>query len=140
MVAVGAVLEHKPDGTILIIKRASTLDWRPGHWEIGYGRIDQFETPESGLQRETHEELGITDLQIHQILTVWHFFRGSEIAENELIGITYYCTTNTKAITISDEHTEFAWVTPKEAMQKVTEPGILRDIKAYQALKQKSTA
>ncbi len=139
MVAVGAVLENTLDETILIIKRAPTLDWRASHWEIGYGRIDQFESPEQGLARETFEELGVTYFSIRRVLTVWHLFRGSQKAENELVGITYYCTTNTKSIKLSDEHTDYAWVTPEEAVKKITEPGIIRDVTAYVAYKQSIT-
>lgn len=89
MVAVGASIEHAETHKILVIQRTGSLDWQAGKWELLYGRIDQFEDAQTGLRREVSEETGITDLEIGQVLRVWHIFRGPEIAENELIGITF---------------------------------------------------
>ncbi|MCL4208397.1 NUDIX domain-containing protein [Patescibacteria group bacterium] len=132
MVASGAVIEQNNTGKILLVQRASSLDWQPNEWEIMYGRIDQFEDTESGLKREVREEVGITDLEIVEVLTVWHIFRGSEkIAENELIGITYHCRTNQLEPVLSNEHQAFKWVTPEEALDLVKVDGIRRDIKKF---------
>lgn len=131
MVAVGAAIELQDTGKILIIQRTPEADWKPLHWEIGYGRIDQHEDPEQGLRREVFEELGLTDLTVKKILRVWHLYRGSKKAENDLIGITYMCSTNTKEIKLSSEHVAFKWVEPSEALELVTEPGIKEDIKIF---------
>lgn len=135
MVAVGAVVEYKKTGKILITKRASTQDWRPGDWEIGYGRIDQFEDPIDGLKREFFEEVGLTDLQVGKILSAWHIYRGPKKAENDLIGITYHCTTNTEKIVLSYEHEAYRWVNPEEALLLVKEEGIQRDVKRFIEMK-----
>jgi 8-oxo-dGTP diphosphatase len=136
MVAVGAVIEHAPTGKILIIQRSLDQDWHGGEWEIGYGRIDQFEDPLDGLRREQKEETGLTDLTIGPILSVWHILRGTQkLPENDLIGITYACSTNTDTIVLSDEHSAYRWVKPEEALKLVTVEGILRDIRLFMALK-----
>lgn len=130
MVAVGAVIVN-PEGKILLIKRSSTLDWHPGEWEIMYGRIAQHESPQSGLVREVSEELNIT-ITAGTPLTCWHIYRGhEEIAENELIGITFLATTNKLEIKLSDEHEDYRWVTPTQALELITVDGIRRDIQAY---------
>lgn len=139
MVAVGAVVEYKKTGDILIVQRLFDLDWHPGEWEIGYGRLDQFETPEEGLRREQAEEVGLTDLTIKSILSNWHIFRGPETAENELIGITYHCQTSNKKITLSDEHAAYRWVKPAEALELVKIDGIRRDIQQFIELKNKQS-
>ncbi len=131
MVAIGAVIEHKKTGKILVLKRAPTLDWRPGEWEIDYGRIAQFEGPEEGLKREVLEETGIQDLQVQGMLRVWHIYRGPKAAENDLIGITYVCSTSQDEAVLSDEHSEWKWVTPQEALELITEEGIKVDINKY---------
>lgn len=135
MVAAGAVIEHQSTGKILLVRRAPTLDWQPGEWELTYGRIDQGESVEQGLRREVKEELGITNLTIIQPMTCWHMYRGPEKPENEVIGFTYYCTTLTKEVTISAEHSEFAWMDPEEALKQVNIEGIKRDIAKYLELK-----
>jgi 8-oxo-dGTP diphosphatase len=135
MVAVGAVIEHTPTGKILVIQRSADQDWHGGEWEIDYGRIDQFEDPIDGLKRELKEETGLTDLTIGSILSVWHILRGTEkLPENDLIGITYACSTNSDQILLSSEHSAYKWVTPEEALGLVTIPGIQRDIKLFAEL------
>jgi len=132
MVAVGAVIELKDTGKILVNQRASVLDWKPKEWEIVYGRIDQFETLEEGLKREVREEVGIKDLQILSLIRAWHTYRGSQkSAQNELIGITYHCRTQTEKVQLSKEHSSYRWVTPKEALSLITSVGIHRDLEEY---------
>jgi len=135
MVAVGAVIELGDTGKILVIRRAGEQDWRGGEWEIIYGRIDQFEDTETGLRREVREETGLTDLKIHETLRVWHIFRGPELAGNELIGITYRCTTSQEAVHISPEHTEYKWLTPEEALPLLSTPGIKEDIQLFSTMR-----
>jgi len=132
MVASGAVIEQSNTGKILLIQRSSKLDWHPNEWEIMYGRIDQFEDTEMGLKREVREETGINDLELIDVLTVWHIFRGTaETAENELIGVTYHCRTNQTQPNLSDEHQAYKWVSPEEALELVQVDGIKRDIKKF---------
>lgn len=132
MVAVGAVIELEGTGKILLNKRSSKLDWQPGEWEIMYGRIDQHEGPLGGLKREIREETGIEELDIHEVLSVWHIYRGQEqSAENELIGITYHVSTKQEEIKISGEHEDYGWFDPEEAAEMVNVDGIKRDILNY---------
>ncbi len=131
MVAAGSVIELNKSGKILLLKRSDDLDWRPSEYEICYGRIDQFEDVETGLRREVFEELGLNDIEIVSILAVWHMFRGSKKAENELIGITYYCRTNTREIRLSEEHSSYKWVLPETAIKMVGIDGVKRDINKY---------
>ncbi|MDO8487680.1 MAG: NUDIX domain-containing protein [Candidatus Curtissbacteria bacterium] len=131
MVAVGFLIELKRSGKILLVKRSDVLDWQPREWEIGYGRINQFEDTEVGLRREVFEELGLDDLEIINVLNIWHIFRGSMKAENELIGITYHCRTNTSEIRLSEEHSQYQWVLPEKAKEMVTVGGIKEDIDSY---------
>lgn len=135
MVAVGAVIELANTGKILIIQRASEQDWRGGEWEIIYGRIDQFEDTTKGLRREVREESGITELSIYDTVRVWHIFRGPETAENEIIGITYRCSTTQENIQLSAEHTAYRWVTPQEALSVIATPGIREDLEKFIAFK-----
>lgn len=131
MVAVGAIIEHAETHKILIIQRTASLDWQAGKWELLYGRIDQFEDAQTGLRREVSEETGITDLEIGEALRVWHIFRGPELVDNELIGITFHCITHQDAVTISAEHDDYAWVTPEEAFNRTNVEGVKEDVRNY---------
>jgi len=132
MVASGAVIELGETGKILLLKRSNELDWQPGEWEIMYGRIDQFESPEEGLRREVVEETGLENLEIIEILSVWHIYRGGEKkVKNDLVGITYRCRTQTEKVKISSEHSDYKWVEPKEALKMIKIEGIAGDVKKY---------
>ena len=131
MVAAGAVIELGTTGKILLVQRSRQLDWHPGEWEITYGRIAQFESPEEGLRREIQEELGLTDIEVGGILRVWHIYRGSKKAENDLVGITYRCKTLSDTVVLSDEHEQYTWVTPEEALSMIHIDGIRKDVECY---------
>ena len=131
MVAVGGIIELGNTGKILVTQRASKLDWHAGEWELIYGRIDQFEDAISGLRREVYEESGITDLEVGEVLRVWHIFRGSERVKNELIGITFHCKTQQEAVFISEEHEQFKWMTPEEALTVIEVEGIREDLHLF---------
>jgi 8-oxo-dGTP diphosphatase len=130
MVAVGAIIEND-SGQIAILRRSKNLDWNPNEWEIPYGRLAQFEDPMAGLMREVKEEIGL-DLVVEKPIRVWHLYRGEEeTAHNELVGITFACHAKTTNISISDEHEEFRWVTPQEAIDLMKVDGIAEDVRAF---------
>ena len=83
------------------------------------------------MKREVFEELGIKEVKILKVVRVWHIFRGTKKAENELIGITFHCRTQHYKIKISKEHSQYKWVTPKEALKLITNDGIKGDIMKF---------
>lgn len=136
MVAAGAIVQRSSDHKILVVQRANNLDWHPGEWEITYGRLDQFESAQEGLRRELSEETGLRNVQVRQVLRVWHIFRGSRKPENDLIGITFYCVVDDDQVTLSSEHQTYRWVEPKEALSLVKVEGIREDIITFEKLSQ----
>ena len=130
MVAVAAILENHR-GEILLIKRSSHMEY-PDCWEDIGGRLEQSESPEDGLRREIYEETGIEDIEIVKPLTMFHVFRHNEKkAENELIGLSFWCKTNTSEVKLSDEHTEFKWLHPDTAFDLTDHPALKRYILLY---------
>lgn len=129
MVAVGAMIENKLSGKILLLKRAETADYLPGIWEDMGGRIKQFEEPEEALRREVREETGL-EIEILKPLAVFHDYRGERIAENELLIITYWCKARSDQVILSEEHSAYQWVSPEEALELAEHPGVKRDIQA----------
>jgi len=130
MVAVGAMIEHAFSKKILLLRRAETADYLPGIWEDLMGRMKQFEEPEEALRREVREETGL-EIEILKPLTVYHDFRGARAAENEWVGITYWCKARSERVVISEEHTAYRWVSPREALELADYTGVRRDIQAF---------
>jgi 8-oxo-dGTP diphosphatase len=130
MVAVGAMIEHAPTGRILLMQRAATADYAPGLWEDLTGRMKQFEEPEDALRREVREETGL-EIEIVKPIKIFHLYRGERTAQNELVGIVYWCTAQSDHVTLSHEHDAYRWLLPREALEMADDPGIRCDIEAF---------
>lgn len=133
MVAVGAILENPQTGNILMLKRSPHKDFESTVWEEVTGRMKQFETPEEAIKREVEEETGIKEIEIIKPIKISHFFRGEKNAENEIILMVYWCQTSEKQVTISEEHTEYKWISPHDALSLTDHPGIKSELEAFMA-------
>ena len=113
---VGALVFNPEADTYLLLKRAQMKDFAAGAWECVTGRVDQGEGFDEAVVREVREEIG-AEVQPLYILGTTHFYRGTAVPENELIGIIYLCTiADPTTITISAEHDEFCWLTGSQAL------------------------
>jgi 8-oxo-dGTP diphosphatase len=98
--------------------------------------MKQFEEPEVALRREVREECGL-EIAIVKPLTIFHLYRGAPTADNELVGIIYWCRSASDQVTLSHEHSDYRWLPPQEALQWVEHPGIKGDIEALIAEQQR---
>ena len=114
-VVVSAIIENS-NGQILLAKRSPHKAY-PNLWEDVGGGVEANEKPEEALIREIEEETGITDIEIIKPLTIYHFFhKGLKDEDNEIIGISYWCRSDSTEVVLSDEHCEYRWLTPEEAI------------------------
>lgn len=136
-IVVAGLIEN-PQGEVLLIKR-NNRGTSPEYWEDAGGHLQQSEKPEDGLKREIAEETGIFDIEIIKPLTVFHnYFGGVKTAEKEFVGISYWCKTKTTEVTLSNEHTAYQWVNPKQAIDIVNHPAVKQYIQIM--LKEKHLA
>ncbi|MCZ7667364.1 MAG: NUDIX domain-containing protein [Chloroflexi bacterium] len=99
----------------MLLRRAATKDFAPGAWECVTGRVDQGEGFGEALRREVQEEIGVA-VAAEYILGTTHFYRGTAVPENELIGVLYLCTIDAPdAIRLSHEHDAYHWLTASQA-------------------------
>jgi 8-oxo-dGTP diphosphatase len=130
LVATGAIIENSSTGKILLLKRSGKKDYSPGIWEYTTGRLHQFEEPEDGLKREVREETGL-EVEIIKPISIFHIFRGERIAENELVGIMFWCKADSEEVMVSEEHSGHMWIEAEEALKLMDKPGMKRDIEAF---------
>ena len=130
MIGVGCIMEHQPTGKILCMLR-DRANFHKGEWELMYGRIDQHEDIFEALQREVKEETGKEDFEVKRLLRIWHFYRGEKKPETEIHGFTFHCVTQTQTVNLSTEHSEYAWLDPADALQKIEVPGIQEDVRFF---------
>ncbi|MBI2601229.1 NUDIX domain-containing protein [Candidatus Daviesbacteria bacterium] len=131
MVAMGAIIENEL-GQILLVKRSNDNDYKPEIWEYPMGRIKQFENPVEGLKREVREETRL-EIEIIKPLKVFSFMRGEKDADNEVVGVVYWAKIegSDDNVTLSDEHTEYKWVTPDAALDLIDHRGIREDLEYF---------
>ncbi len=130
-IGIGAIIEHTGSGKILLLHRAPAVDFESNKWDDVGGRMHQFENPEETLRREIEEETGISEIRVIKPIDVSHYFRGTKNAENEMIVITYWCMTASNEIKLSEEHNEYRWVLPEEALQLTEDLQLKRNIKRF---------
>ena len=123
-IGIGAIIEHVPTGKILLLRRSSDIEFAPRIWDDVGGRMRDLETPEDTLRREINEETGIDDIEIIKPIDVSHYFRGEKKAANQMVVIHFWCTTKTMDVTLSNEHTEFAWINPEKADRLIEDPSL----------------
>jgi 8-oxo-dGTP diphosphatase len=104
------------EGKTLVLRRSATDTRRPGQWDVPGGHVDAGEAYDVAAARELKEEAGISvepaSLRLLYTLTarredinaVWLFF-GAKV--------------NGSAVSLSDEHSEYAWITVDDAIAMI---------------------
>jgi len=111
------------EGKLLVIKRAPDDDPYPGLWDVPGGSLHQGETVEQGLRRETQEETGLILSRIRP-LTTWSHGKDERLA----IGLSFLATTDTTTVSLSEEHTDFVWLTPDKVDDYDFPPNLAKEI------------
>ena len=97
----------------LVVKRNENDNLYPGSWEFAGGNLEKEETLKDGLKRELEEEIGFTE-NFNPIIT--HYFDELKERNNELIhdlelDFIINVDSSKMDIKLSDEHTDYKWVT-----------------------------
>ena len=97
----------------LVVKRNENDNLYPGSWEFPGGHLEKGETLKDGLKRELEEEIGFTE-NFNPIIT--HYFDELNERNNELINdleLDFIINVDSSKIDIklSDEHSDYKWVT-----------------------------
>lgn len=95
-------------GELLILKRSMDSPIRPGGWDLAGGKVEKHEDPNMSILREISEE---TSLKVGDARVV---YISSELASAFIITLFYVAKYIEQTINLSDEHTEFRWITKQE--------------------------
>ncbi len=113
-VLVGAILTR--GSSILLGRRASTLRFYPGVWDVLGGHVEPHETPERALVRELREELGITLTRFEKLAMLHDVGSGQQDGyEYHLYHVTRW--TGTPRNLAPEEHDEVRWAPLEEALR-----------------------
>ncbi|HWS29667.1 MAG TPA: NUDIX domain-containing protein [Clostridia bacterium] len=123
-VAVKGIVVYQ--GKALIIKRSDYDPFGAGQYEFPGGRLEFGEELEAALQREIMEETGLT-------ATVERLLYASGFVKNEkrhVVVLTWLCKAQSDKVTLSDEHTDHAWV-GKGEMKALLTPSVEHDCERF---------
>jgi len=127
-VSVGSAIYRETEGG----REYLLLQYPSGHYDFAKGHVEEGETEEETLRRETVEETGIDDLVVFPSrvsIRYYYVAKGNEKARREEEGRGIYifkqvhfypALTKTKEIQLSHEHIGYVWLPYKEAVEKVT--------------------
>jgi len=105
---------------MLILRRAPNGRC-PGAWETVHGHIDADEGPVAAAVRELDEETGLAPERFYNLSRVDAFYRHG-LDEVSLIPVFGAVVSNDAAVTLSEEHDDFEWVIPDEAVARFAWP------------------
>jgi bis(5'-nucleosidyl)-tetraphosphatase len=92
-----------------------------GHWDFPKGNIESGEDEKQAARREILEETGIQDvnfLEGFREKIEYRYKRGEKLIHKEVI--FYLLRTNTKKITLSNEHIAYVWNKYDNAVKQLT--------------------
>lgn len=109
------------------------LQYPSGHFDFAKGHVEEGETEEMTLRRETEEETGLTDLQVYRNrMSIRYFYiaKGNEEIKRKEAGRglwifkeVHFYPAEVKLgqeVRLSHEHTGFVWLPYEEALAKAT--------------------
>ena len=113
-IVVTGILKDKD--LFLVVRRSKEDDLYPGCWEFPGGHIEFGETIIDALKRELKEEIGFSDFDNPIITNYTDEVKEKSGKAIHNIEVDFIIEANKENIniTLSKEHTEYAWV-PKES-------------------------
>jgi 8-oxo-dGTP diphosphatase len=114
VVAVAAIILR--EGKVLAMRRAATKDAGAGLWETLSGRIPLGEEPLEAVKREILEESSLTVKVEPQPFTAYQATR----KDLPMMVIVYRAHYVSGEVILSEEHDDYAWLTPVEFAERST--------------------
>lgn len=116
----GAMIYNK--GRYLLLYRKAHDHYREG-WFFARGKVEEGEDIEATARREIMEETGIKDLffvkGFREVVT-WFYRKEGQLIHKTAIYV--FAETSTEEVTVTKEHTDYAWLPFEHAYARLTFP------------------
>ena len=111
----------------LLLKRNELDKVYPGIWQVITGGVQDFETVRDGVFREIEEETGINPVAVYSMPRVNSFY--FDYGDALCLSPVFLAITDKKDVWLSEEHTEYKWVSYKEARDLIRWPDQIESLK-----------
>ncbi|MFH1968503.1 MAG: NUDIX hydrolase, partial [bacterium] len=95
-------------GEVLVLKRSLAEKYCPNFWDLPGGKVEASETLLEAAKREAKEESGLDVKLEKEYFYVYH----CKHVELDIYG--FKAETSNGKVILSEEHTEFKWVSEKD--------------------------
>jgi 8-oxo-dGTP pyrophosphatase MutT (NUDIX family) len=113
------VCRHGPPGLTVLVLRRGPGTRCTGAWEVVHGRVETRESPEAAALREVREETGLSVARLYS-LTCQPFYL-HRIATVQ-VAVVFVAFAADGEIALGPEHDLAEWLTPDEAMTRLSWP------------------
>ena len=107
--------------TIVDQNKFLLLNYPQGHWDFVKGKMEKNEKAYETARREAVEETGISNFQFidgfEEYVEYEFKFKNQSIHKKVIF---FLAKTDTKKITLSNEHFDYIWLVYNDALQKIT--------------------
>lgn len=123
---VAAAVVRRPDGQVLLLKRADSHQTNAGQWCFVTGYVEVGETPRDAAIRELAEELGIAAAPTRegQVVNV------ALSSERRIDVYPFLFEVQDIGVVLDREHSAFVWITPHEVGKYDTVPQLADDLQS----------
>lgn len=108
-------------GKLLLLKKLKPSKDNYGYWELPGGGMEYNESPVEAICREVAEETGL-EVEVEGAVSTFHVVR----KEKEIVGIIFLCYAKNDDVHLSDEHTDYVFVTQEETKNYLAQ-GLIDD-------------
>ena len=122
------VVRHDATGLRVLVLRRAEGTRCTGAWEVVHGRIDPGERPEQGAVREVREETSLAIDRLYNLTCQPFYLHKLSTVQ---VAVVFVAFVSTESVTLGVEHDQSEWLTPDEAMGRLSWPrsiSALRDL------------
>lgn len=121
-ILVKGIVRHE-NKYLLVQKWYSDNFVNPCRWEFVDGELEIGEAPDRAVLRVIAEKTGLV-CEVEKTLYTWSFEQGDQWN----IGISFLCTSDHGEIYLSEELSDYIWVSKEEFSDYIQNESILKDI------------